>query len=76
MGKNQFVVKHGSQWAVKGANNTRATKITGTQREAISIARQIAKNQHSELRVQDHNGHFRKCNRYGNDACPPKDINR
>ena len=36
MGKNQFVVKHGSQWAVKGANNTKATKITDTQKEAIN----------------------------------------
>lgn len=76
MGKNQFVVKHGSLWAVKGANNTKATVITDTQIEAIGVARQIAKNQHSEMRVQDRNGHFRKCNSYGNDPCPPKDKNR
>ena len=75
MAKNQFVVRHGSNWAVKGANNTRATRVVSTQREAISIARTIAQNQHSEVRVQDRNGHFRVCNSYGNDPCPPKDKN-
>ena len=75
MRKNQFVVHHGSQWAVKGANNSRATRVVPTQTEAIRIAREIAQNQHSEMRVQDRNGQFRKCNSYGNDSCPPKDKN-
>lgn len=75
MGKNQFVVKSGNQWAVKGANSKRATAILHTQAEAIKIATQIAKNQKSELRVQDRQGKFRKCNSYGYDSCPPKDKN-
>ncbi len=41
MGKNQFVVKHGTDWAVRGAGNVKATRIVSTQREAIGIARQI-----------------------------------
>lgn len=76
MSKNQYVVRHGSDWAVKGANNTKATRVVSTQKEAIGIARTIAQNQHSEMRVQDRNGHFRVCNSYGNDPCPPKDRNR
>lgn len=75
MGKDQFVVRHGNDWAVRGANNSKATKVTSTQKEAISIARDIARNQHSEMRVQGENGRFRKCNSYGNDPCPPKDKN-
>lgn len=75
MGKDQFVVKHGTRWAVKGANNERATRVTDTQEEAIRIARIIAINQKSEIRVQDRNGKWRKCNSYGNDSCPPKDKN-
>ena len=75
MGKDQFVVKHGDKWAVVGANNERATRITDTQKEAINIARNIAINQQSEMRVQDRNGKLRKCNSYGNDLCPPKDKN-
>lgn len=76
MNKNQFVVKHGNDWAVKGANNSRATRVVSTQREAMSIARRIAQNQKSEMRVQGMDGRFRNCNSYGNDPCPPKDKNR
>lgn len=36
--KNQHVVKHDYGWAVKGAGNSRATKVTETQKEAIKIA--------------------------------------
>lgn len=75
MNKNQFVVKHGTNWAVRGANNSKATRVVSTQAEAITIAREIAKNQHSEMRVQDRSGRFRVCNSFGNDSCPPKDRN-
>ena len=60
---------------VKGANNCRATKVTSTQGEAIRIARDIARNHHSEMRVQGNDGKFRTCNSYGNDPCPPRDKN-
>ena len=70
--KDQFVVRRGSEWAVVGANNSRATRVVSTQREAMDIARTIAQNQHSEMRVQDRYGHFRVCNSYGNDPCPPQ----
>jgi hypothetical protein len=75
MGKNQYVVKYGSNWAVKGSGNSKATRVVSTQREAIDIARTIAQNQHSEMRVQNSEGRFRVCNSYGNDPCPPKDKN-
>lgn len=75
MKKDQYVVKQGDHWAVKGANNSRATAITRTQREAMAKGRQIAMNQHSELRVQGRDGKFRICNSYGEDSCPPKDKN-
>lgn len=72
MGKNQHVVKHGAGWAVKGAGNERATKIVGTQNDAISIARGIAINQGSELIIHGKNGRIREKNSYGNDSYPPK----
>ncbi|MDY6316507.1 MAG: DUF2188 domain-containing protein, partial [Oribacterium sp.] len=61
MKKDQFVVRHGNDWAVKGAGNSRATRVVSTQSEAIVIARDIASNQHSEMRVQDRHGRFRLC---------------
>lgn len=53
MGKDQFVVKRGNEWAVIGAKNKRATCVVDTQKQAISIASRIAVNQQSEMRVQD-----------------------
>ncbi len=67
MGKNQFVVKHGTQWAVKGAGNSRATAVTKTQKESYDIAKQIAKNQGSEVTIQGRDGKFREKNSFGND---------
>lgn len=75
MYKNQYVVKRGDNWAVIGENNTRATRIVSTQKEAIEIATIIAKNQQSELRIQNKNCRFKICNSYGSDPCPPKDSN-
>ncbi|WP_408673113.1 DUF2188 domain-containing protein [Xenorhabdus szentirmaii] len=43
-GKNQHVVKHPDGWVVKGAGNSKATKVTKTQKEAIEIAEEITRN--------------------------------
>lgn len=71
--KNQHVVPHGDNWAVKGAGNEKATKVVGTQKEAIEIAREIAINQHSEVVIHGVNGRIRDKDSYGNDPNPPKD---
>lgn len=70
-GKNQHVVKHEDGWAVKGAGNERATKVTSTQKEAITIAREISKNQESELIIHGRNGRIRERDSHGND---PRNI--
>lgn len=67
MGKNQHVVPHGKDWAVKGAGNEKYTKIVQTQKEAIDIAREIAKNQYSEVVIHKKNGMIRDKDSYGND---------
>lgn len=72
-GKNQHVVKHPDGWAVKGAGNSKAIKVTGTQQEAIDVAEQIAKNQQSDTKVHGRDGKIRAGNSYGNDPHPPKD---
>ncbi|WP_426221702.1 DUF2188 domain-containing protein [Pseudomonas sp. DWRC2-2] len=70
--KNQHVVPHGNDWAVKGAGNSKATKVVGTQAEAIKIAREIAINQESEMFIHGQNGQIRERNTYGDDPFPPK----
>lgn len=73
MGKNQHVVPHGNDWAVKGAGNQKATRVVGTQAEAIRIAQDIARNQKSDTKIHGVDGRIRAGNSYGNDSCPPKD---
>lgn len=70
--KNQHVVPHRDGWAVKGAGNERATRVVETQREAIGIARDIARKQQTELFIHRENGQIRERNSYGNDPFPPK----
>jgi len=70
--KNQHVVPHGNNWAVKGAGNSKATSIHSTQADAIKEARDIAQNQKSELLIHGTNGQIRERNTYGNDPFPPK----
>lgn len=75
MSKNsQHVVKNSNGgWSVKKSGAKKATKNFSTQGEAISLAREIAKNQKTELYIHRENGRIRDKNSYGNDPCPPKD---
>jgi hypothetical protein len=72
-GKNQHVVKHPDGWAVKGEGNSKATRVTKIQQEAIDIAEDIARNQRSDTKVHGRDGKIRAGNSYGNDPHPPKD---
>ena len=69
MNKNQHVIPHDGQWAVKGAGNNKATHITSTQAQAIDLARQISINQQSELIIHRPNGQIR-----ASDSHDPKNI--
>lgn len=73
-GKNQWVVRVGDQWGVRGEGNSRLTKITDTQKEAIDIAKDIATNQQSEVVTQNRHGRIRSKDSYGKDPNPPKDT--
>lgn len=73
MGKNQHVLPHGKrQWQVKGEGNQVPTVLTSTQAEAIGIAREIARNQGSELFVHRPDGRIRARDSYGRDPFPPR----
>lgn len=73
MGKNQHVTPHpDGGWQVKGARNQKATARTTTQAEAISIAREIARNQKAELVIHRPNGRIREKDSHGHDPYPPK----
>jgi uncharacterized protein YdaT len=71
--KNQHVIPLGNGWAVKGEGSKKFTVITETQRDAITVAREIAKNNRSELVIHGKDGKIRDKDSYGNDPHPPKD---
>lgn len=74
-GKNQWVSpRPNGQWAVHSEKSVRDTKHFNTQAEAINAAREIAKNQRSEVIVQGMSGKIVSKDSYGNDPCPPKDT--
>jgi hypothetical protein len=70
--KNQHVVPRGNDWAVKREGSDRATSVVPTQREAIEIAREIAKNNNSELFIHGRDGRIRERDSFGNDPHPPQ----
>jgi hypothetical protein len=72
MGKNQWVVRHGDEWAQRGEGNDRVTRTFERQQDAIAAARETAIRERSELIVQGEDGQIRMRNSYGNDPNPPK----
>lgn len=70
--KTQHVVLHNGDWAVKRGGSDRATTVVPTQKEAIKIATEIAKNQNAELFIHGRDGQIRERDSFGNDPYPPK----
>ncbi|HID31260.1 MAG TPA: DUF2188 domain-containing protein, partial [Desulfobacterales bacterium] len=46
-----------------------------TKREAVNRAREISRNQRTELIIHNRNGKISSCDSHGNDPCPPRDRN-
>lgn len=69
MGKNQCE----DGWAVRGAGNTRDTSHHPTQDAAIDRARDIARNERSEVVIHRPDGRIRDKDSYGPGPDPPKD---
>ncbi len=70
---NQHVIPLGNGWAVKREGSKRFTVITETQKEAITVARGIARNNKSEIVIHSRDGKIRDKDSYGNDPHPPID---
>lgn len=70
--RNQHVVPHGNGWAVKGAGAQRASSVHENQQSAINAARQVSRNQGTELLVHGRNGQIRERDSHGKDPNPPK----
>jgi hypothetical protein len=69
MGKNQHVVPHEGQWAVRAASHSKVTSQHATQFAAESAARAVARHQKSEVVIHRRDGMIRDSDSYGNDPC-------
>ncbi len=74
MGGNQHVVPREQGWGVRGAGNSRDTSHHDTQAQAIERAREIARNQLSEVVIHRPDGRIRDRDSYGPDPNPPRDA--
>ncbi len=70
--KNQHVVPSKGKWGIRGEGNKKITALFDRQSDAIDAARQISKNQHSELFIHSADGRIRERDSHGNDPYPPR----
>lgn len=70
--RNQHVVPNGQDWAIRGAGSSRATEILPTKAEAVGRAREISRNQGTELIVHGLDGKIQSRDSHGHDPFPPK----
>ena len=70
--KGQHVVPRDGKWAVRKTGANRVTRSFETQREAIDAARDIARNQKTELYIHGSDGRIRERDSFGKDPFPPK----
>jgi len=70
--RGQHVVPAGGKWVVRKAGSARSTETFNTQNEAITRAREIARNQGTELYIHGRDGKIRERDSYGRDPHPPK----
>src|SRR4030095_8979760 len=73
MAKNQHVVPHGEDWAVRREGATRSTSRHRTQKEAIEVARKIARKDRADVVIHSRGGRVRDRDRYGSDTNPPRE---
>ena len=70
---NQHVARRSDgTWQVKTEGASKAYRVTNTQAEAISIGRNVSRNQNSELFIHGVDGKIRARDSHGNDSFPPR----
>ncbi len=72
LGPNVWVVRRGRRYSVKEEGAARCLVPPITQREAIRIARLIARANRSELLIQNRRGRIRMKDSHGSDPFPPR----
>lgn len=67
------VMPHEDGWQVKRDGNQKASHIAETKKEAEKIAREISRNQNTELQIHGKDMKIQRSDSHGNDPHPPID---
>ena len=67
------VMQHPEGWQVRRDGDSKPSHVTRTQAEAINIAREISRNQNTELQIHGRDGRIRQSDSHGNDPFPSRD---
>ena len=60
-------------WSVRKGGASRASRVFGTQEEAIVYARQLARREKAELYIHGRDGTIREKRSYADDPTPSRD---
>jgi len=67
------VMPHEDGWQVKRDGAQKASHVTNTKKEAEQLARQISRNQSTELQIHGKDMKIQRSDSHGHDPNPPKD---
>lgn len=70
--KEHHVVPNKDGWGIKKNNGERSIKNFDKKQDAVDHARDISRNQKSELVIHNKDGKIREKDSHGNDPHPPK----
>lgn len=59
-------------WDVKRGGAERASRHFDTKQDAVDYAREVSRNQGTELHIHNRNGQISQSDSHGNDPYPPK----
>jgi len=72
-GRNQHIVTHGKEWAVRSEGADRARRLFETKQEAVDYGRVLARKYESELVIHGRDGRIQNKDSHGHDPFPPRD---
>lgn len=58
------ITPHKNGWQVLSSNSDKAYRVVDTQKEAIEIAKEVAKNQKTDIKIHGRNGQIRVGHNY------------
>lgn len=67
------MVPHDGGWGVRAAGSDRLSRQFDLKVDAVNWARNMARQQQSELFIHGRDGRIQDRDSYGNDPCPPRD---